>query len=325
MPANLPPQYYEAEKAYQNARNPEEKLAALQEMLAVMPKHKGTDKLQAELRKKISRVKEEKEKTDKKADYNPFKIKKEGAGQIILLGYPNTGKSSLLAELSNAPVEVANYPFTTNKPQAGMIRYEDVQIQVIDTPPLVPEDVPGPMIGAIQRAAFPIIMIDAASGKCLDQLSGTIDFLREKRIVLDEVPEGVKAFTPSELMIFASKIDIDGAEDNLEVVRELYPDVNIREVSFTENINVDKIPEILFEELGIIRVYSKEPGKKPEPDPFTLAKGSTVLDFARSIHKDLAKNLKKARLWGSARFPGQPVPRDYVLADEDTVEIHADS
>ncbi len=325
MPANLPPQYHEAEKAYQNASNPEEKLAALQEMLAVMPKHKGTDKLQAELRKKISRVKEEKEKTDKKAEYNPYKIKKEGAGQLILLGYPNTGKSSLLAELSNAPVEVANYPFTTNKPQAGMIKYEDVQIQVIDTPPLVPEDVPGPMIGAIQRAAFPIIMIDAASGECLDQLSGTIDFLRDKRIVLDEVPEGVKAFTPSELMIFASKIDIEGAEDNLEVVRELYPDVNIKEVSFTDNINVDKIPGLLFDELGIIRVYSKEPGKEPEPDPFTLPRGSTVLDFARSIHKDLAENLKKAKLWGSARFPGQPVPRDYVLEDEDIVEIHASS
>ena len=325
MPANLPPQYHEAEKAYQNASNPEEKLAALQEMLAVMPKHKGTDKLQAELRKKISRIKEEKEKTDKKAEYNPYKIKKEGAGQIILLGYPNTGKSSLLAELSNAPVEVANYPFTTNKPRAGMIQYEDVQIQVIDTPPLVPEDVPGPMIGAIQRAAFPIIMIDAASGKCLDQLSGTIDFLRDKRIVLDEVPEGVKAFTPSDLVIFASKVDVEGAEDNLEVVRELYPDVEIREVSFTEGINVADIPELLFKELGIIRVYSKEPGKKPEPDPFTLPRGSTVLDFARSIHKDLADNLKKARLWGSARFPGQPVPRDYVLEDEDTVEIHTNS
>ncbi len=325
MPANLPPEYYEAEKVYQEASTPEEKLAALREMLAVMPKHKGTDKLQAELRKKVSRIKEEKEKTDQKAEYNPYKIKKEGAGQLILLGYPNTGKSSLLASLTNAPVEVASYPFTTNQPQAGMIPYEDVQIQVIDTPPLVPDDVPGPMIGAIQRAAFPIIMIDAASGECLDQLSGTLDFLREKRIVLDEVPEGVKAIEPSQLVVFASKVDVDGAEDNLDVVEELMPEINILPVSFDEDINVDKIPELLYRELGIIRVYSKEPGKDPEPDPFTLPRGSTVRDFARSIHKDLAKNLKKARLWGSARFPGQPVPRDYELEDQDTVEIHASS
>ncbi len=325
MPANLPPEYYEAEKVYQEASTPDEKLAALREMLAVMPKHKGTDKLQAELRRKISNIKEQKEKSDEKAQYNPYKIKKEGAGQIIMLGYPNTGKSSLLASLSNAPVEVANYPFATNKPQAGMVKYEDVQIQVIDTPPLVPEDVPGPMIGAIQRAAFPVIMIDAASENCLDQLSGTLDFLRSKRIVLDEVPEGVKAFNPSELTIFASKIDLEGAEENLQVVRELFPRVEIIPVSFEDGTNVDRIPEMFYERLNIIRVYSKEPGKEPEPDPFTLDRGSTVRDFARSIHKDLAENLKKARLWGSARFPGQPVPQDYELEDEDTVEIHAET
>ncbi|MFW5980224.1 MAG: GTPase [Halanaerobiales bacterium] len=324
MPANLPPQYYEAEEVYRNADTAEEKIAALKEMLAIMPKHKGTEKLQANLRKKISNLKEEKEKkSETTGTYNPYKIEKEGAGQIILMGYPNTGKSSLLATFSNAKVKVADYPFTTSLPQPGMIPYEDIQIQVIDTPPLVPDDVSGPMIGAIQRADFPVLLIDSSSDKCLEQLSGTLDFLKSKRIVREEVPEKVKAYCPEDLLIFASKADFDGSESNLEVIKELYPDLNIIPLSIKKNINKDRVPELFFKKLNKIRVYSKEPGKDPDYEkPFVLNKNSTVLDFAGEIHRDFADRLKKARIWGSSRFEGQPVSQDYILQDQDVVELH---
>ncbi len=325
MPANLPPQYYEAEEAYREASTPEEKLAALEEMLAVMPKHKGTDKLQADIKKRISNVKEEKEKkAKKKSTYNPYRFERMGAGQIILLGYPNTGKSSILAALTNAKVEVAHYPFATSLPVAGMVPYDNIQIQLIDTPPLVPEDVPGQLIGAIQAADFPVIVISAASDRCLEQLSGTLEFLEEKRIVREEIPEGVSAFKAEDLMVIATGIDEKKAADNLEVVEEFFPEINIIPVSPTADINMAELPEIFFNKLGIIRIYSKAPGKEPEYDsPFTMPEGSTVLEFAREVHKDFADNLEKACVWGSAKFPGQPVARDFVLADQDTVELHA--
>src|SRR6056297_3902368 len=127
MPANLPPQYYDAEEIFRKAQTPEEKIAALREMLSIMPKHKGTEKLQADLKKRISKLKEEKEKKSKsQSTYNPYLIDKEGAGQVILLGYPNVGKSNIVDILSNAKVEVANYPFSTTLPKAGMVEYEDI-------------------------------------------------------------------------------------------------------------------------------------------------------------------------------------------------------
>ena len=324
MPANLPPQYYEAEEAYRNAQSPEEKIAALKEMLAIMPKHKGTEKLQADLKKRISKVKEEKKKKSKsKSTYNPYLIDKEGAGQVILLGYPNVGKSSILKSLSNAKVEVAKYPFTTSLPLAGMVEYEDIQIQVIDTPPLVPEDVPGPMISAIYHADYITIVIDASADDCLDQLSGIVDFLKEKRIIREEIPENVKGYHLEDILVLATKVDLKGSQDNLDIIKDLYPNLDLLEISNNEGQNLDKLPEILFKKLNVIRVYSKAPGKETDYDrPFILDKGETVLDFAQLVHKDFAKNLDKARIWGSGKFDGQHVAKDHELEDQDVVELH---
>lgn len=324
MPANLPPQYYEAEEVYRNAQTPEEKIAALKEMLAVMPKHKGTEKLQADLKKRISKVKEEKKKKSKsKSTYNPYLIDKEGAGQVILLGYPNVGKSSIVDSLSNAKVEVAEYPFSTSLPTAGMVAYEDIQIQLIDTPPLIPDDVPGPMISAIFHADYITIVIDSSADDCLDQLSNIVDFLEEKRIIREEIPENIKAYHLEDILIVATKVDLEGSSDNLDIINELYPNIEILKVSNKTGININEIPFILFKKLNVIRVYSKAPGKEPDYDrPFILDKGATVLDFAQLVHKDFAKNLKKARIWGSARFDGQNVAKDHQLEDQDVVELH---
>jgi len=324
MPANLPPQYYEAEEVYRSAQTPEEKIAALKEMLAVMPKHKGTEKLQADLKKRISKVKEEKKKKSKsKSTYNPYLIDKEGAGQVILLGYPNVGKSSIVDSLSNAKVEVAEYPFSTSLPTAGMVAYEDIQIQLIDTPPLIPDDVPGPMISAIFHADYITIVIDSSADDCLDQLSNIVDFLEEKRIIREEIPENIKAYHLEDILIVATKVDLEGTNDNLDIINELYPNIEILKVSNKTGININEIPFILFKKLNVIRVYSKAPGKEPDYDrPFILDKGATVLDFAQLVHKDFAKNLKKARIWGSARFDGQNVAKDHQLEDQDVVELH---
>lgn len=325
MPANLPPQYYEAEEVYRNAQTPEEKIAALKEMLAIMPKHKGTEKLQADLKKRISNAKEEKKKKSKsKSTYNPYLIDKEGAGQVILIGYPNVGKSNIVDLLSNAKVEVANYPFTTSLPTAGMVEYEDIQIQIIDTPPLVPEDVPGPMISALFHADYITIVIDLSSKNCLNQLSEIIEFLKEKRLIREKIPENVKGYYLEDILVLATKIDLKGSEENLEVIKELYQDLQLLEISNQTRVNIEKIPQILFNKLDVIRVYSKAPGKEPDYNrPFILDKEATVLDFAKLVHKDFAKNLKKARIWGSARFDGQAVAKDHILKDKDVVELHS--
>ncbi len=324
MPANLTPQYYEAEKAYKQAKTVEEKISALQEMLSIIPKHKGTEKLQGQLKKKLSKLREEGEKKSKSTStYNPYRIDKEGAGQIILIGLPNAGKSSVLGALSNAKVNIAEFPFSTGIPLAGMVPHEDVNIQVIDTPPLVVEDVLGEMVGAIQRAEAVVIVIDAGSGEALDQLSSTVDFLEDKRLVREEIPEGVKAFRREDLLVIANKIDLPGAGENLEIINELYPDLRILPISVKIGKGLEEVPRIFFEMLDVIRIYSKIPGKEPDMDaPFVLRRGGTVLEFAQEVHKDLADGLEKARIWGSAKFDGQPVPRDHVLADRDIVELH---
>jgi len=324
MPANLTPQYYEAEKAFKEAKTTEEKSAALQEMLAVIPKHKGTEKLQGQLRKRLSKLREEGEKQSKSTStFNPYKIEKEGAGQLILVGYPNAGKSAILGAMSNAKVNIAEFPFSTSLPQAGMVPYKDIKIQVIDTPPLVIEDVPGEMVGAIQRADGVIIIFDSGSPEALDQLKGILDFMEEKRLIREEIPEGVKAFRRKELLILANKMDLPDAEDNLDIVREFYPNLNIVPVSTKDKKSLEKIPKMFFDMLDVIRIYSKVPGKDADMHaPFVLRRGGTVLEFAQEVHQDLAENLEKARIWGSAKFDGQPVPKDHILEDGDIVELH---
>lgn len=324
MPANLTPQYYEAEKAFKEAQTIEEKIAALQEMISVIPKHKGTEKLQGQLKKKLSKLREEGEKKSKSTStYNPYRLDKEGAGQLILIGLPNVGKSSVLGALSNARVNVAQFPFSTGIPLAGMVPYEDVKIQVIDTPPLVVEDVPGEMVGAIQRADAVVVIIDAGSDQALDQLSSTIDFLEEKRLVREDKPEGVKAFRREELLILANKMDLPGAGENLEIIKELYPDLAVYPLSVKTGEGLEQLPHRFFTLLDVIRIYSKIPGREADMEaPFVLHRGGTVLEFAQEVHQDLAQGLEKARIWGSAKFDGQPVPRDHVLQDKDIVELH---
>lgn len=324
MPANLTPQYHAAEENFKKASTIEEKIAALEEMLAVIPKHKGTEKLQADIKKRLSKLREESMKKGAAKRFDPFHIEKQGAGQIVLFGFPNTGKSSLLNALTRASAKVAEYPFTTTMPLSGMMPFEDILIQMVDLPPITAEISPPGISGALIGADVILVVFDASSDECLDQINESIDFLYKKRVVREEVIPGVRSVSRDRVILLGNCVDRPGSRENIDIARELNPGgFKMYTASALTGENLEDLKTILFRTLNIIRIYSKIPGKDPDMKaPFAIRQGSTVLDLAQKIHKDLASKLKYARVWGSARFEGQSVPKDYVLQDRDIVEIN---
>jgi hypothetical protein len=321
MPANLTPQYYAAEEAFKQASTVEEKIAALQEMLAVIPKHKGTEKIQADLKRRLSRLRQESQKKNKVSRHDPFNVERQGAGQVVLTGYPNTGKSAIVAALSRAKVKVAEYPFTTTVPEAGMMPFEEIMIQLVDTPPFTLEMVPPGLVNTLRNSDVLVGVINLGTPECLEQLEGTLEFLRQKRL-LGETAAPAKRISPDRFLLIGTHADQRESAENLEVLRELRPDLNILPVSAAGGHNLENLRHRIFRALNIIRIFSKSPGKPPDLQaPFVLPAGSTVLDLAAAIHRDFPRQLKTARVWGSARFDGQSVPRDYPLQDRDIVEI----
>lgn len=322
MPANLTPQYYEAEEAFKKAVTVEEKIAALEEMLAVIPKHKGTEKMQADLKKRLSKFKEEGQKKAKTGRADPYFIEKQGAAQVAMLGFPNTGKSALLTAMTRARPKVADYPFTTTLPLAGMMPYQDILIQLVDTPPITEELVPAGLSGTLRNADALLVLIDAGSDDCLEQLQTCLNCLKEKKIIWQEAP-GSRGITPDRLLVLAAKADAQNSDENIQIMRELGPGgIDIYPVSAVTGLGLEALRERIFEVLKVIRVYTKVPGKEPDlKTPFILRRGSTVLELAEAIHRDLPRLMKNARIWGSARYEGQSVVRDYVLHDRDIVEI----
>ncbi|MCW3489390.1 GTPase [Dethiobacter alkaliphilus] len=317
MPANLTPQYYEAEARYKKASTPEDKMEALQEMLSIMPKHKGTEKLQADIKKRLAQLREEsQQKKKQKGGYNPFHVEKQGAGQVALAGCPNTGKSALVSTLTRAKVKVADFPFTTSIPATGMMPYEDIMIQLVDTPPFTEDGAPPGLIGTFRNADMILLTIDLSSGGCLDQVETSFTLL-EERGVIDREGENPVALP---FLLLGMKADLPDADANLEVLKELYPQLELTPVSIHQDLT--NLQETIFKILDVIRIYGKTPGKKAQLErPFILKSGSTVLDLAYTVHRDFPDKLKSALVWGSARFDGQAVAKDYVLHDKDIVEL----
>jgi len=329
MPANLTPEYLKAEQRYREASTPQEKLEALREMLRTLPKHKGTDKLQADLKRRISQARKEAAQAKKAGGYDPFAIARQGAGQVILIGPPNSGKSSIVARLTKAPVKIAEWPFSTSQPIPGMCKYEDVSIQLIDTPPLTAEHAPKGLAGAIRNADIIAVVVDAAADSALDDIETCLEFIRQRRLQptsepAPAVPEDPAAPLPKRCLIVANKCDLPAASDNLPLLRELLGnDLLIYPISTQTGQGVPDFPAELFRLLNVIRVYAKPPGKAVDKsDPFVLPAGSTVLDMARTVHRDLPETLKSARVWGTGVYDGQYVQHDHVLHDQDVVELH---
>jgi len=316
VPANLTPEYHQAEEDYRRAGTTEEKLAALQRMLAVIPKHKGTEKIQADLKKRISKLKDAGERKPTAKAYNPYLIKCQGGGQVVLIGFPNSGKSSLVARLTGSTVDVDDYPFTTKMPQPRMMPYKDIMIQLVDTPPVTAEAIDPLFVNLLQACDLILIVVDVAVDSCLDQLDGCLKHLTGKHIVADDSWE--------RCLLVLNKTDVEAARERLTILEEFIPPgLDKMRVSSLNGRGLDDLKQEVFSRLHIIRVYSKIPGKAPDMKaPFVIPRGSTILDFASAVHKDLARDLEKARVWGSARFDGQAVPQDYQLADGDIVELH---
>lgn len=329
MPANLPPQYHAAEEAFRKASTVEQKIEALQEMLTMIPKHKGTEKLQGDLKRRLSKLREEGQKKGKASHYNPFAVEKQGAGQVALLGYPNTGKSSLLTALTRAKAKVGQYPYTTAVPLAGMMPYENILIQLIDTPPISSEGAPPGLLNVVREADMLVLTIDASSPDCLEQLEGTFSFLVSKKIIeyhSSGAPSNNEKSLSTPYLIVLTKMDLEESSDNLTILQELKPDIHFLTLSARQEQGFNTLKDKIYQELRIVRVYTKAPNKQPDLDtPFVLKKGSTVLDLAYSIHRDFPEKLKNARVWGSAKFDGQTVSREHELEDGDIVELNVDN
>lgn len=325
MPANLTPDYMAADKKFKAATTPRDKLAALEEMLATIPKHKGTEKMQADLKRRIAKLRNEVQQRKKGAARGKpfFQIDKEGAGQIVLIGGPNAGKSLLLGALTHAEPEVADYPFTTRAPQPGMCAYENVQFQLVDLPPITPEFEEGWLYGIIRTADAAVLVVDLAADDLLSETSAVLDRLATANVRL--VATATAGPGEKRTLVAANKLDARGAADRLALLREfLGGQLPVLPVSAEAGTGLDALREQMFHLLEVIRVYSKPPGKKVDlTAPFILHRGATVLDAAETIHKDFVANLKYARLWGGETYQGQMVGRDHVLTDGDILELHA--
>lgn len=329
MPANLTPEYKEAQRAYRAAKSPEDKLRCLEHMLSVIPKHKGTEKMQGDLKKKIAKFSNEGGKKGGGGGRrgSMFNVTREGAGQVVLAGAPNSGKSAIMDNLTNASPQVADYPYTTIKPQPGMMPYENIKIQIVDIPPLGKEFTESWIPGIVRNADMALLVANLASDEVLEETQFVIDKLLEGKVELVEnveqrfLPDGSARVKTKMVCTHAKTPD---AEVVLEFIKEefgsLFP---LWTVDTDEPGQMASLSRNIFEGLEIIRVYTKSRGKKPEKNnPVVLPVGSTVMNFAFDIHKDLARNLKYARIWGSEKYEGQKVTKDYKLMDEDVVELH---
>jgi len=337
MPANLTPQYLAAEKLFKEAVTVQEKIEALEEMMALIPKHKGTEKMQADLRHKMAKLLAEKDKKHATSRASTFyTVEREGAGQVALVGAPNVGKSSLLARLTNATPEIADYPFTTRLPQPGMMPFENIQIQIVDMPAVAPEFYKPWMGSIVRQADLCLLVAELSSDDLLEEVDGVLKLLEDSRIrlVSPTSAAGSTAVPGPALcraLLVANKSDAASAQDNLDILREFFQaQFEILPVSAASGVGLEDLRRTIFDRLDIIRVHTKVPGKKADlgSPPFVVKRGSTVLDIACAVHRDFVNTLKFARVWsseksrGSIKRDGQMVERTHRLEDGDIVELH---
>lgn len=328
VPANLTPEYKKAEAKFRTAATDTDRLAALEEMLRTIPKHKGTESMQADLKRRISKLKEDIQSSGKKGGtrhVDVFHVPPSGAGQVVLVGMPNAGKSAILAALTNAPVNVADYPFATEKPVPGMMLYEDVPIQLVDTPPITAEYAAPGFVNTCRGADLLAIVIDLA-GDVLEQMEVCTRYLDSHRLILDPTADADDAanYLARPTFVVATKADI-APPGTLETLKELTDrPFEYIEVSATTGKGLDAFVRRVFEMLDVVRIYAKKPGHEPDmKEPFTLPRGSNVQDLAALIHRQLAESLKSARAWNAPGIhDGQNVPRDHVLTDKEIIELH---
>ncbi len=325
MPANLPPQYFDAEKNFRAAKSPLEKIAALEEMLAIMPKHKGTDHLRAELRTRIAKLNQSLDKRTA-TQRASMMIERVGAAQVAVVGLPNVGKSQLISSITNASPTVATYPFTTHSAIPGMMPFENIQIQLIDTPPLTPQSIEWWLPPILRRVDALLVMVDLGDNP-LEQMEAVIDQLERMGIALIErktSEEEAIHLSRKKALVAGNKTDMDATGENRRALPNKYGmQLPVVAISATAGDGLDELKLKLYQVLDIIRIYTKMPGQKPDyNDPIIMDRGSTLGGAAASVHKDFAARMKYARIWGSGKHDGIMAKRDHILQDGDVIELH---
>jgi ribosome-interacting GTPase 1 len=341
MPTNVTPEYKKAEEAFRRAREPRERLDCLKEMLRTIPKHKGTEHLQADIKSRIKQLTEDLAGPKKggKRSGPSYSVRPEGAAQVVMIGPPNAGKSALHRSLTHSRTEVGTWPFTTQLPVPGMLPFEDIQIQLVDLPPLSPEFTVPWFTTPLQTADAALLVLDLAEPACAEQLQYVLQWLEERKIHLvagwpgdetgnipppreDENPDPFRIVLPT--LLIANKFDLDPEPGEVEALKEL---TGVRfsciSTSAETGHGLNAIGEFLFHGLRVVRVHTKVPGKAPDSDrPFTFFRGATVHDVARLVHKDIAESLRFARIWGAEVYDGQQVGPEHVVEDKDVIELH---
>ncbi len=336
MAVNASPMYQKAEEQYRAAKTPAEKVAALEEMLRLLPKHKASEKVQVSLKQKIKSARAELAGGSKSGGghvhKDPFHVHRQGAGSVYLLGAPNVGKSAIVGALTKAKVEIAEFPFSTHAAVPGIAHHEDVPIQLIDMPPIMDGHAQPGMMNAYRQADAVLLVVDLAAIELMDQFEQCIEIMRTERMLPEstssvgpiESTEDDAEASPMRTLVAANKIDTPQARDNLEAFVELEAtDLTMLPVSAETGEGLDAMMAALFDTLNVIRVYAKRPGKPADmAEPFVLPRDATVHDMAVHVHKDVAAQLKTARIWGEGVHDGQQVHATHVLFDRNVVELH---
>lgn len=326
MPANLTPDYRAAELQFTQAKTPAEKLAALQLMLSRLPKHKGTEKLQADLKRRIARLNDDIQSQTRRKGF-AIHVEREGAAQVAVIGPPNAGKSRLVSALTGVALEVAPYPFTTQRPAPAMMPHEDVQIQLVDLPAVSAAHVESWVFGIARTADAALVVVDLSAPDARDRLEEVLAVLERNKISLvrEAVAHDPSASVAAKLgWLVGTKLDLPGAAGAGAVLAERYgARFGVSAASGETGENVPALRETIFRMLRLVRVYAKPPHEEPDmTKPFVLREGSTLRDFAIAVHHDFAERLKFARVWGHGKFEGQRINRAYALCDRDVIELH---
>ena len=327
MPTNVTPDYRRAEDAYRQAKTTDEKIERLEEMISLLPKHKGTDHLYADLKRRLSKLRSRSDSSGKHGSRGSHveltgEGAAHGAARVLLIGPPNSGKSTILRAISHAHPEVADYPFTTTQMLPGMVPFEDIQIQLIDTPAVTADHMPADLLGFVRAVHATVIVADLSSDTVLDDMNMVIEVFADRHVTFsrEASPEDHDVVLAT---ILANKADAPGAEDSLGLLRDMIADrLELWPVIATDADSVGELPRMLFEWLRVVRVYTKAPGKKPDhTHPFAVFEGQTVLDVCKLVHRDFYDNLKFARLW-RGDSPPKTVSRDEPVRDGDILELH---
>ncbi len=332
MPANLPPEYYKLKHQLEAAKTDDESLPILEEMLRITPKHKGSEKVISDLRRRIAKLRKA---PDKKGGTkrHSHHIPKQGAGQIVMLGAPNVGKSRILASFTNAKPEVSSAPFSTREPAIGMLNYENIQFQLIDTPPMTADFAQPEILDLARNADMLAVVINVGGDDVLDEVEVVTSKLQAAKIVIgaandrdgaEETDTHTDSGRDKPVLIVANQIDDSNASGRLEILNEFYGEkFVICPLSAATAEGRERFERTVYDKLEILRVYTKTPGKRVDhDDPLVLPIGSTVIDAAMQLHRDFAANLKFARIWGVNWHDGQSVSRDDRVYDGDILEFH---